>query len=125
MTRPGYLGLGFKGFNTGDPSSPHFRPPNLQLAAGVYGGRFRARRTLLQQFDQWRRDADWHGGLAGADELRAGQAIDLLTAPRTANAFDLNKEAAGAARSLWQASLGAELPVSPPAGGSRRRCHHH
>lgn len=90
MTKPTYLGLGHKGFNAGDPSAPGFAPPALQPVGGG-GGRLRDRRSLLIQFDAWRREADWRGAMQGTDELR-GRALDLLTSPRVAGAFDVAKE---------------------------------
>ena len=92
MTRPTYLGLGHKGFNTGDPSAANYSPPNLRLAGGVGGRQFGERRSLLAQFDRWRRDSDVSGAMSGADELN-GRAFDLLTSPRVATAFDLSQEA--------------------------------
>src|SRR5581483_8654082 len=91
MTKPNYLGLGHKGFNAGDPSSATFRPPNLSLSGSLSLGRFDDRRSLLKDFDGWRREADWRGAMHGADELR-GRALDLLTSPGVAAAFDVNRE---------------------------------
>src|SRR5437762_13038414 len=58
MTRPAYLGLGYQGFNAGDPSAPTYSPPRLARAAAVGPGRFEDRRLLLRQFDSLRRDLD-------------------------------------------------------------------
>jgi hypothetical protein len=91
MTRPNYLGLGHKGFAAGDPSTAGYAPPNLGLVAGISGGRFRDRRTLLGQFDALRRDVDWNERVQGTDEVR-GRALELLTTPQVAAAFDLAKE---------------------------------
>jgi hypothetical protein len=91
MTRPNYLGLGHKGFNAGDPSLSAYVPPKLGLAGGIGESRFRERRTLLGRFDVLRRELDWQGRMQGADEVR-GRALDLLTTPQVAAAFDLAKE---------------------------------
>ncbi len=91
MTRPNYLGLGHKGFNAGDPSLAAYVPPKLGLAGGIAASRFRERQTLLGQFDVLRHELDWQGRMQGADEVR-GRALDLLTTPQVAAAFDLAKE---------------------------------
>lgn len=91
MTRPNYLGLGYNAFTSGDPTVPTFAPPNLRLNTGNQAGRFSERRSLLQEFDAMRRNADWRGAMQGTDELR-GRAFDMLTSPKAAQAFDLGKE---------------------------------
>jgi hypothetical protein len=91
MTRPNYLGLGHKGFNTGDPAAAGYVPPNLRLVGGIDKDRFHDRRSLLSHFDSLRRDLDWQRKLQGTDELQS-RALDLLTTPQVASAFDLAKE---------------------------------
>jgi hypothetical protein len=91
MTRPNYLGLGNKGFNAGDPSLSAYVPPKLGLTGGIAESRFRERRTLLGRFDLLRHELDWQGRMQGTDEVR-GRALDLLTTPQVAAAFDLTKE---------------------------------
>jgi Protein of unknown function (DUF1501) len=87
MTRPTYLGLGHKGFHAGDPSAATYAPPNL---APPHGG-LDERRGLLGRFDGLRRELDLDGVLAGTDKFRA-QALDMLTNPGIARAFDLRTE---------------------------------
>ncbi len=90
MTRPTYLGVAHSCFSTGDPSAPNFRPPNLTLVAGVDGRRLDDRRGLLGQFEGFRRGLDRPGGGSG-DPFRAA-ALQMLTTPRVAAAFDLSRE---------------------------------
>lgn len=91
MTRPAYLGLGYQGFNAGDPSAATYTPPRLARAAAVGPARFEDRRVLLRQFDSLRRDLDYRGGLEGTDNLRAS-ALHMLTNADMARAFDLGRE---------------------------------
>ncbi len=91
MTQPAYLGLAHSAFAAGDPSSPSYAPPNLQLVAGVDGSRLDDRRTLLDQFDRMRRGLDLQGSLEATDRFRAA-ALHMLTSPAAAEAFDLGRE---------------------------------
>jgi hypothetical protein len=91
MNRPNYVGQGHRGFATGDPSSPTFRPPNLHLVGGIDDARMYRRRSLLDHFDGMRREVDWRRAMRDSDDLR-GRALDLLTSSNVAAAFDLNKE---------------------------------
>lgn len=90
MTQPTYLGVSHRGFGTGDPSAPNFRAPNLSLVGGVDGQRLDDRRALITQFDGFRRDLD-RGGATAGDPFRDA-ALQMLTNPRIASAFDLGKE---------------------------------
>lgn len=90
MTRPTYLGVAHAAFATGDPSAPDFRPPQLTLVGGVDGRRLDDRRGLLAQFDGFRRGLDDPAGGDG-DPFREA-ALQMLTNPRTASAFDLGRE---------------------------------
>jgi hypothetical protein len=91
MTRPTYLGLGHQGFAAGDPSAAGYAPPGRALVGGVTPAGFGDRRRLLGEFDRLRRDIDRDGAVAGADQVRAA-AVQVLTSPATARAFDLSKE---------------------------------
>ena len=91
MTRPTYLGVAHSAFATGDPSDPKFRPPNLTLVGGVDGRRLDDRRGLLAQFDGFRRELDRPGAADGGDPFRDA-ALQMLTNPRIATAFDLGRE---------------------------------
>jgi hypothetical protein len=91
MTQPTYLGVSHSAFATGDPSKEGYRPPNLSLSAGVDGRRLDDRRGLLAQFDRMRRDVDDSGLREGLDGFQTS-ALQMLTNPRIAEAFDLGKE---------------------------------
>ncbi|MBX3414357.1 MAG: DUF1501 domain-containing protein [Pirellulales bacterium] len=91
MTKPNYLGVAHAALATGDPSAENYRPPNLTLAAGVDGARLDDRRHLVAEFDRMRRDLDQRGTLEGIGDFRAA-AIELLTRPEVAQAFDLTRE---------------------------------
>jgi hypothetical protein len=90
MTQPTYLGVAHAAFATGDPSDPGFRPPNLTLVGGVDGHRLDDRRGLLAQFDGFRRILDRPGASEG-DPFREA-ALQMLTNPQIAAAFDLGRE---------------------------------
>ena len=91
MTRPAYLGLHHGAFAIGDPSRPDFKPPSLQLAAGIEGKGLDDRRGLIRQLDRLRTGLDLHGSLDGTDQFRE-LAFAMLTGPAVADAFDLSKE---------------------------------
>ena len=91
MTMPTYLGVSQKAFDTGDPSVDKFQPPNLTLVAGMEGGRFDDRQSLVKQFDRFRRDLDQTGSLGAIDQFRAS-AFNILTSTAVADAFDLTQE---------------------------------
>ncbi|MEX0728103.1 MAG: DUF1501 domain-containing protein, partial [Planctomycetaceae bacterium] len=91
MTNPTYLGIAHKAFETGDPSKEDYAPKNLTLATGVDNGRLRDRRSLVSQFDRFRRDLDLTGSLDGIDRFRDA-AFTMLTSSKVSDALDLSKE---------------------------------
>jgi len=91
MTRPVYLGLGHQGFDAGNPSAPGYAPPGRGLAGGITPTQLGDRRRILGAFDQLRREIDRGGVLEGTDQVRAA-ALQTLTSPAMARAFDLGKE---------------------------------
>lgn len=104
MTQPTYLGLSHKAFVTGDPSVEKFAVPNISLAAGTDGARLEERGALVRQLDQYRRDLDQTGSLAGTDEFRSA-AFTMLTSEAVRNAFALEQEDTATrdryGRTLW------------------------
>lgn len=104
MVRPAYLGAHHGPFVVGDPSDAGYAPPKLQLAAGSEGAVFEDRRSLLKQLDRLRSDLDLHSSLDGMDKFRQ-LAFQMLTSPKTADAFDIRKEPIGLrdryGRNLW------------------------
>jgi hypothetical protein len=86
-----YLGGGLEPFLVpGDPNSPKFQVPNLNINA-VTRERFSNRMGLLSQFDHLRREIDASGLMSSMDNYDQ-QATTLLTGGAAARAFDLNQE---------------------------------
>jgi hypothetical protein len=91
MTRPTYLGLHHSGFETGDPDSSNYQPPQVKLAAGRDGNFLAQRKTLLQKFDRLRSQLDTSGQMNGVDRFRE-MAFELMTSPHVAKAFAIDQE---------------------------------
>jgi uncharacterized protein (DUF1501 family) len=89
---PAYLGEGFAPFAvTGDPNAPLFRVPNVGLSGAGEQDRFAGRSKLHGSLNSLRRDLDNSALRQGMDTFQE-QAINLLTSPEAARAFDLNLE---------------------------------
>ena len=89
-----YLGVEYNPFQTfGYPQSSGFRVRNMALPDGVDQSRLARRQSMLQRFDDFRRDADVAGALAGMDKF-SRRAMELVASPQIREAFDLNKEPA-------------------------------
>ena len=89
---PGYLGETYSPFAvTGDPSAPGFRVPNIGLAGQSEEQHLNERATLYKNLDTLRRQLERSGTLEAMDRYQ-GQAINLLTSPQAARAFDLGLE---------------------------------
>lgn len=91
FTRPTYLGVAQKPFVVGDPNHKNFSPPELKVAPRLQERGLEDRKSLLAQFDRFRRDVDLHNALEGTDVFRE-QAYDMLTNPQVASAFDIKQE---------------------------------
>lgn len=91
MTKPTYLGVGHRAFETGDPSAPEFSPGNLRLATGIDNERLMHRQSLVRQFDLMRRDLDRLQALESVDRFREA-AVSMLTSRNVVDAFDLSQE---------------------------------
>jgi hypothetical protein len=85
---PAFLGQAHQPF---DPSSPGGLA-NLGLAEGVTLDRLADRRTLLDTFDDLRRDIEYVKGTAAGMDAFTAQALDMISSPRTRDAFDISKE---------------------------------
>jgi len=89
---PAYLGGTYAPFAvTGDPNAPNFRVPNIGLADPTERERFAGRAKLFTTLNGVRREYDRSMPNVGMDSFQA-QAINLLTSPDAAKAFDLNLE---------------------------------
>ena len=92
MTRPTYLGLHRSAFETGDPNSKSYQPPQVKLAAGRDGNFLAQRQSLLKKFDRLRSNLDTRGHLEGTDRFQE-MAFELLTSAHVAKAFAIDQEA--------------------------------
>jgi len=89
---PAYLGEAYVPFAvTGDPNAPTFRVPNVGLADPGERERLAARAKLHRTLSSLRRDLDRSMPGAGMDTFQE-QAVNLLTSPEAARAFDLSLE---------------------------------
>ena len=111
-TGPLYLGAAHRPYVASGPDLE-----NLRLQAGVSPDRLTNRRAALRSFDSIRRDLDTHGDMAGWD-AHAGRALEMITSPRTRDAFDIGRESVrvrdsyGPATLLLQARRLAEAGVA-------------
>jgi len=83
---PGYLGVAHRAFTPGGPGLA-----NLSLAGGVNTERNQDRQSLLQQFDDARRDIDASGTMSGMDSFTQ-RAFDMVASGATRRALDLSNE---------------------------------
>lgn len=58
MVQPNYLGIGARGFDAGDPSTPNYAPANLSRNASLTVERLAGRYTLKAEFDRLRSQLD-------------------------------------------------------------------
>lgn len=87
-----YLGPAYDPFSiTGDPNAPNFSVPNIGLSAPGQVDRLRERVTLRQSLDHFRRTLDRSEAFEAMNAFER-QAVNLLTSPEAAKAFDLNQE---------------------------------
>ncbi len=84
---PGFLGNGYAAFR---PSGPAKGDMTLNE---ITNERLAERRSLLADFDKFRRNVDQYRALRGSDALN-DQAFDILTSSKLASAFDLSQEPA-------------------------------
>ena len=91
MVRPQYVGAHHAPFSVGDPSSKDYKPPQLNITAGLNGKHLADRRALVAQFDRFRNDVDLNSALLGTDKFRE-LAFRMLTSPQAAEAFNIHKE---------------------------------
>jgi hypothetical protein len=85
---PAYLGLAHRPFS---PRGSALQ--NLALSPGMTTERLHDRRTLLEGFDNLRRDVDAAGTLVGIDEFR-GRAFDIILSGNVRRALDISQEKA-------------------------------
>ncbi len=87
-----YLGSSYNPFNAdGDPSSEHYRVPNLTLPLGVNSQRLDSRRCLRDELDHTRRDFEASGIAEGFDRFEQ-EAFSMVLGHKAREAFDLQEE---------------------------------
>jgi hypothetical protein len=87
-----YLGEAYNPFTTDiDPNDENFYVPNLRLVKGISHDRLKHRGELLKKLDGLRHSFDASGDLAGLDRFNH-DAINMITDPKTAQAFDIRRE---------------------------------
>src|SRR6185295_16320707 len=74
-----------------DAESPYRVPQPLVMFRNMPLTRFSDRQGLLQQLDNFKRDADASGMMTGMDQFRS-TALDMINHPVTQAAIDLSKE---------------------------------
>lgn len=90
--RSGYLPQAYSAFNVGtDPS----RVRDLHPPEGVSFQRWNRRRDLLQQLDDFDRNASGDGATSQSRDAFYEQAYRLMTSTDAKSAFDLSRESAG------------------------------
>lgn len=89
---PAYLGNKFFPFAvTGDPNAPNFTVPNVGTADEGERVRLHDRAGLFKNLGALRRELDANGSREAMSQFQ-GQALNLLTSPEAARAFDLELE---------------------------------
>ncbi|HEV3437958.1 MAG TPA: DUF1501 domain-containing protein [Gemmata sp.] len=93
---PGYfgghmLGVQHDPFLTGDPNTPNFKVPNLNLASGLTLEKIEDRRSLLTHFDKTRASLERHPTVAAMDRF-SREAFEFVTGPTAREAFAIGKE---------------------------------
>ena len=87
-----YLGVEHNPFQTfGYPQTPSFHVRNLVLPQDVDEARLERRRSMLQRFDDFRREADATGAIGGVDKFTQ-RALELVSSTAVRDAFELNHE---------------------------------
>ncbi len=87
---PLYVGQQYTPFETAsDPNNPNFKVQNITLPPNLTVDRLQDRKSLLQHFDQLRRDADSSGALEAMDRFDQ-QAFEMVTGDAARKAFDIN-----------------------------------
>jgi hypothetical protein len=85
-TEPGYLGVAHRPFTANGPGLQ-----NLRMANGIDATRLDERKSLLEGFDDVRREIDSSGTMAGLDSF-ATRAFDMVSSGVVRKALDLSKE---------------------------------
>ena len=95
-TDSAYLGVAHTPFETLSAPATHepFQLQNFSLVEGISDRRFGDRKSLLRNFDRFRRDVDQSGQLDAISDFQQ-QAYGILSSDRARRAFDLDAEPRG------------------------------
>jgi hypothetical protein len=89
----GYLGLEYNPFEIlADPSAGQFHVRDITPPAGVDMGRIGRRRSMLHTIDSLQRQADAQVAAFDSLDQHYQAALNLITAPETKRAFEIDKE---------------------------------
>jgi hypothetical protein len=86
----GYLGPSYEPFLVGDPSDEKWTVPNLSVVPELKP-RLADRRTLLREFDRWRKELDQQEAVRASDRFQQ-KALSLMTSDAARQAFDISQE---------------------------------
>jgi uncharacterized protein (DUF1501 family) len=106
---PAYLGDSYGPFAvTGDPNAPGFRVPNIGLADRREENQLSERAVFYRTLDTFRRHLDRTRSIESMDRFQV-QALNLLTSPEAARAFDLKLESSKVRDRYGRNSWGQQL----------------
>jgi len=89
----GYLGIVYNPFEIlADPNSPQFSARDITPPRGIDGKRLQRRRRMLDTIDGLQRGADTQPAAFASLDKHYQAALNLITAPETKRAFDMNRE---------------------------------
>lgn len=90
---PGYLGLAHGPFlMTADPNNPEFSVRDITLPKGIDQARLDRRKNMLQTVDRLQQQAELQPAAFDALDEHYKAALNMVTAPETKAAFELQKE---------------------------------
>jgi uncharacterized protein (DUF1501 family) len=106
----GYLGIVHNPFELlADPSAGTFTARDISLPPGIDGGRLDRRRTMLHTVDQLQRAGDQQPEAFAALDKHYQAALNLITAPQTKRAFEIQAEPAPLRERYGMNRLGQSL----------------
>ena len=118
-----YLGPSYHPFMVpGDPSRPDFELRDVALGSDM-AERLDDRMELLGRMDRLRREIDSNAEMAALDTYQQ-MAVDLMTSPKTREAFDLSKEPQALRERYGMHAWGQRaLALASPGGSGMQLCH--
>lgn len=90
---PGYLGQEHSAFElAADPNADRFAVRDITLPKGIDGSRLERRRRMLDCLDEVQREAEMQPAAYDALDEHVKTAFNMITAPETKRAFDIDDE---------------------------------